>query len=129
MGTTSANATDYGEIMIADYMATLTLEIALMSVAGGETKMGGTEFDAADYARQPVTFVVDPDNPDTLINSGGSIAFGTPLTDWGICVELRAYRTTDYGEDVLYWTLSTPVACDAGAPVSIPINELTERIE
>ena len=125
MATTQGAGTDYGEMCIAGYMASMTLWIGLMTTAGGETKNGGVEVSEGDYARKQVTFVVDPSNPDKIINSGAALAFGTPATNWGDVVELRAYSEETSGDDLYYWTLAAAVACDAGAPVSIPINGLS----
>jgi hypothetical protein len=125
MATTLYAATDYGEMAIAGYVASWTLWVGLMTTAGGETKNGGVEVSAGDYARKQVTFVVDPLNPDKVVNSGAALAFGTPATNWGDVVELRAFTLETGGDDMLYWTLATATACDAGAPVSVPLNGLS----
>jgi hypothetical protein len=125
MATTQVCCTDYGEMCIAGYIASMTLYVGLMTTAGGETKNGGVEVSEGDYARQQVTFIVDPTNKDKVVNSGAALAFGTPATNWGDVVELRAFSELTGGDDLFYWTLSVPVACDAGAPVSVPISGLS----
>ena len=129
MATTTVQATDYGEMAIAGYIASWTLWVGLMTAAGGETKNGGTEVSAVDYGRKQLTFIVDPLNPDKVVNSGAALAFGTPATNWGDVVELRAYTLETGGDDMLYWTLTEATACDAGAPVSIPINGLSTTVK
>ena len=124
---TVGNLTDYGERITIAYLLTQIATIHLMSVAGGETPGGGTEFTAVDYAGQAHTFAVDPGDTSRIINSGGAIAFGTPATNWGSCVELRGRN--GYGEDVMYWTLAPAVLCEQGAPVRIPVSMLIEYMQ
>ena len=127
MGTTTSNSTDYSEQIITAWMAPQIVELGLFSVAGGEVEGAGTEFSAGNYARVPVEMIADPVNTDQSLNSGTAVAFGTPSVNWGDACEIRAFNS--YGQCLYYYTLSPTVACDAGSPVSIPINMIVQRQE
>lgn len=125
---TTNNLTDNGEQRTAAYWQAQTLWAALMSVAGGEAGPG-TEFSAGDYGRVAVPWNVDTESLDTVVNDAAALEFGTPATDWGTCVEVRLFDAETEGNAWFYYTIDPGVACDAGAPVRIPIDSLSERAQ
>lgn len=125
---TTNNLTDYGEETTARYWQSQTLYAALMSAAGGEAGPG-TEFNAADYERIPVVWAVDSESEDTISNDVSAIEFGTPAANWGTAVEVRLFDALSGGNAWFYYTIDPGVACDAGAPVRIPVGSLSERAQ
>lgn len=125
---TNNNLTDNGEQRTAGYWQSMGYWAALMSVAGGEAGPG-TEFSAGDYGRVAVPWNVDTESPDTVINDLLALEFGTPATNWGTAVEVRLYDDETAGGAWFAYTLDPGVACDAGAPVRIPVGSLSERAQ
>lgn len=127
--TTTGNLTDYGATRVAADVLARVATLHLMSVAGGETAGGGTEFDAVDYAAADPTsaFAVDPLDTTRFLNSEAAIVWGTPASNWGTAVEIRG-RNAD-GYDECYWTISPGIECEEGAPVRVPVDGLTQAFQ
>lgn len=132
---TTENMTDVAESLVGTWLLTAGTATrptewwaALASTVPTDT-VAGTEFVAADYGRVAVVFTEDGVIAGRFTNSVGALAFGTPATDWGDAAGVEVYDDATAGRRLLRYTVSPAVACDAGAPVSIPIDSLVEQFD
>lgn len=100
---------------------------ALMSVKTTKDA-AGTEFSAVDYAR--IAVVMNETGALSLIfDNDGALEFGTPATNWGTALGVSLYDALTGGNLLAFYDITAPgVACDAGAPVSIPAAALIQNI-
>jgi len=131
---TAANLTHYAEEQMGKWAFTddtvtrpTAWWAALMSVKTSDSA-AGTEFDAADYGR--VAVVMNETGSLTgIFDNDAALEFGTPLTNWGNCAGVTLYDAETSGNAWAFYDLASPVACDAGAPVSIPAAALIQNID
>ena len=132
---TTGNFSNFAEELIFDMLftnATLTNRptawyAALMSTVGTDAS-AATEFDAADYARIAVV-MGDGGSWTGVADNDAGLAFGTPATNWGDATQVAIMDALTAGNEITRYTLAVPVACDAGAPVSIPAGSLDQTID
>lgn len=124
---TANNLTYYGADQTAAWWAGKTWYAALMTTKTSKT-VAGTEVAAGDYARQSVTLSAQGGGSHGIILNGSQINFGTPATDWGTVLGITLYDQLSGGNAWMFFDLTAGVACAAGAPVSIPANQLTETL-
>lgn len=124
---TTNNLTYYGADQTAAWWAGKTWYAALMTTK--TTKLvAGVEVSPADYARQSVTLSAQGGGTHGIIWNGTQINFGTPAEDWGTVLGITLYDQLSGGNAWMFFDLTAGVGCAAGAPVSIPVNQLTETV-
>lgn len=121
------NLTNYGANATAAWWATKTWYAALMTTKSSKVA-GGVEVNKADYARQSVTLAAAGGTSYGVILNGSQVNFGTPAEDWGTVVGITLFDSLTAGNSWMFFDLLAGVGCAAGAPVSIPVNQLTETI-
>lgn len=132
---TTGNFSNFAEELIFDMLftnATLTTRptawyAALMSSVGTDAS-AATEFTAADYARIAVV-MGDGGSWTGVADNEAVVSFGTPATNWGSAAQVAIFNALTGGNEITRYTLAAPVACDAGAPVSIPAAALVQTID